>query len=337
MSKLTLTDILTPTIDCTHPDSSIKSIFKTLTDNNYSCCIIAGSNRIPLGIITERDLVQLISTANNPETIMNDSVIDHMSSTPFTMPGDTTLKVALDSIEHRNLRHILVTEADGTISGIVTQTNLVQAYSQIIQNHTNELEETVVKRTEQLEKINQKLTTLSLVDPLTDLGNRRAMEVDLMKVHASGIRHRRAYSVILFDIDFFKKYNDHYGHQAGDKALQMVAIHFRESIRESDSIYRYGGEEFLMIMPDTNNEEALIPVSRIIDNLFGCQIPHSHSPLDYLSTSAGIASSLHQGQRLASWRQVVELADEGLYEAKTSGRNQVIVSKKSTLKVVKKA
>ena len=336
MCKLTLADILTSTIDCTHPDSSIKSVFKALTENNYSCCIIAGSNRIPLGIITERDLVQIICKAVNIDAVMDEPAFNHMVSPPFTMPGDTTLKAALESIEHRNLRHVLVTAVDGTISGLVTQTNLVQAYSQIINSHSNELEQTVVKRTKQLEKVNQKLITLSLVDPLTGLGNRRAMEVDIMKIHATGIRHNRPYCVVLFDIDFFKNYNDHYGHQSGDKALKIVASHLREGIRESDSVYRYGGEEFLMVMPNTDNEEALVPVTRIIENLFDCQIPHNKSPLEYLTTSAGVACSHHLGQRLASWRQVVELADEGLYGAKNAGRNQVMISQRSTLKVVQK-
>jgi len=334
MCKLTLSDILTNKVDCLSPEASLNTVFNTLAKNNYSCCVVAGDNRVPLGILTERDLIRLISNHENVTELMQQPVSEHMITPPFTLPEDTGLESALDLMESRNLRHLLITEVQGSILGIVTQSDMVKAYTRIMRHHSEDLEQTIIKRTEQLETVNKKLVTLSLIDPLTGLGNRRAMEVDIMKVHAVGIRHRRAYSIVLLDIDYFKKYNDHYGHQAGDNVLELVSSHFRNSIRESDSVFRYGGEEFLMIMPDTNADEALIPLQRIIDELAALEIPHVDSPLQSITTSAGIACSHHQGQRLASWRQVVEIADEGLYEAKNSGRNQVSISQRSTLKAV---
>ena len=331
---LTLADILTSQVDCLNPEADLQTAFRTLTTNNYSCCVVAAENRIPLGILTERDLVQIISRNGSSRELMSESVTEHMVSPPFTLPGDTSLENALNLIESRNLRYLLVTELNGTIAGIVTQTDMVKAYMRIMRNHSAGLEDTIYQRTEQLETVNKKLVTLSLVDPLTGLGNRRALEVDIMKIHAAGIRHRRAYSVTLFVIDYFKKYNDHYGHQAGDHVLELVSSHFRKSIREADAVFRYGGEEFLMIMPDTDVDEALATVQRIVTGLSDLEIPHQDSPLEFLTTSAGIASSHHQGQRLASWRQVVELADEGLYEAKKSGRNQAFVRVRNTLKAV---
>lgn len=331
---LSLADILTSNVDCLSPAATLNCAFQTLTVNNYSCCIVAGENKIPLGILTERDLVRIISREGESAQLMSEVVTEHMISPPFTLPKDTSLESALNLIESRNLRYLLVTELDGSLAGIVTQTDIVKAYMRIMRHHSEELEETIAQRTEQLESVNRKLVTLSMVDPLTGLGNRRALEVDIMKTHAAGIRYRRAYSVVLLDIDYFKKYNDHYGHQAGDNVLELVASHFRKSIREADTIFRYGGEEFLMIMPDTNDEEALLTVQRIVKSLYDLNIAHVDCPLERLTTSAGIASSHHQGQRLASWRQVVELADEGLYEAKGLGRNQVCVSVRSTLKAV---
>jgi len=94
------------------------------------------------------------------------------------------------------------------------------------------------------------------------------------------------------------------------------------------------GEEFLMVMPETNEEEAMIPIQRVLDGLAALTIPHAESPLTFITTSAGIACSHHQGQRLSNWRQVVELADEGLYEAKGAGRNQLSVSTTGKLKAV---
>ena len=333
-AMLTLADILTSNVDCLHPEATLNCAFQTLTVNNYSCCVVAGENQIPLGILTERDLVRIMSAKGDSTQVMAEVVTDHMISPPFTLPADTSLESAINLIETRNLRYLLVTSIGGAIIGIVTQTDIVKAYMRIMRHHSEALEETISERTKELETANRKLVTLCMIDPLTGLGNRRALEVDIMKVHAAGIRHRRAYSVVLLDIDYFKKYNDHYGHQAGDDVLELVASHFRKSIRETDAVFRYGGEEFLMIMPDTNNEEALQPVQRIVKSLSELNIAHLDCPLQRLTTSAGIASSHHQGQRLASWRQVVELADEGLYEAKGLGRNQVCVSVRSNLQAV---
>jgi diguanylate cyclase (GGDEF)-like protein len=332
---LTLAEILTSNVESLDPEATLNNAFHTLAVNNYSCCVVAGENKVPLGILTERDLVRIVSEKGDAKELMSEVVTEHMISPPFTLPADTSLESALNLIETRNLRNLLVTDLHGAITGIVTQTGIVKAYMHMMRHHSENLEETISQRTQELETINRKLVTLSMVDSLTGLGNRRALEIDIMRTHASGIRYRRAYSVVLLDIDYFKKYNDNYGHQAGDDVLELVASHFRKSIRESDAVFRYGGEEFLMIMPDTNNEEALISVERIIKGLSELNIAHDDSPLKHLTTSAGIASSHHQGQRLASWRQVVELADEGLYEAKGLGRNQVCISARSTLKAVK--
>jgi len=325
---------MTPEVYCLDPETNLQEVLQSLTNNNYSCCIIASKNRVPLGILTERNLMLAVSEKGFSAQIMAEPVSNYMTSPPFTLPEDTELDEALKLVENRNIKYLLVTATSGEVLGIVTQTNLVKAYSQLMRHHTENLEQTVIQRTEELETVNRKLVTLSLVDSLTGLGNRRAMEVDIMRVHAAGIRHRRPYSIVLFDIDYFKKYNDHYGHQSGDNILELVANHFRKGIRDSDSVYRYGGEEFLMIMPDTNIKDAAIPVQRIVQGLYDNKIPHVESPLGHITTSAGIASSHHMGQRLASWRQVVELADEGLYDAKNSGRNQVFVSQRSTLKAV---
>ena len=340
MYKIILADILTKNVNCIKPEENLARAFQALSTNNHSCCVIASENNVPLGILTERDLVRIISVhldgkAGTISEIMSQPISLYMTTSPFTLPQNTALESALDWIDKKNIRHLLVTSEDGILLGIVTQTDMVKAYTRIIRNHSTELEATVEQRTKQLETLNRKLITLSLVDPLTGLGNRRAMEVEIMRVHAAGIRQNRAYTIVLFDIDYFKKYNDHYGHQAGDKVLSLVANHFREGIRESDSIYRYGGEEFLLIMPDTNADEAFTPVQRIIKTLSDTHIEHVDSPLKHLTTSAGIACSHNQGQRLANWRQVVEIADEGLYEAKHSGRNQALIREGSQLQAVK--
>ena len=107
-----------------------------------------------------------------------------------------------------------------------------------------------------LKRANRELLSLSLTDTLTGLGNRRRMEEDLTRTHARAIRVGRSYGMMLLDIDHFKLYNDHYGHQAGDEALRQLALCLGEAVREDESIYRYGGEEFLVLMPDATVEEV---------------------------------------------------------------------------------
>ncbi len=334
MSNLTLNDIMKTDVDLVKPDTTLSAIVKLLAKSENSCCVIASDNNIPLGILSDSNLIRIIGSSKDVTKSLAQQASHHLLSPPFILPEDTTLASAIKRVEKKKINIVLVTALNGELLGIVTPSELAIAYSTIMQHHTENLELTVQQRTEELENVNKKLMTMSMVDALTGLGNRRAMEVDIMRVHAACIRHRHPYSVALFDIDYFKKYNDHYGHQAGDNILQLVANHFKKSVRDSDCVYRYGGEEFLVVMPETNETEALIPTQRIIGGLAELTIPHEESPIGFITISAGIASSDHHGQRLTNWRKVVKLADEGLYEAKGAGRNQLSVSISHTLKAV---
>ena len=331
MTNLQLKDVMTANVVCVQPDTSLQNIFQTLAKNNYSCCVVASDNRIPLGILTERDLIRIISEQGLTAELMSAAVPEHMYSPPFTLPADTSLDEVLNLQENRNVKHLLATNIAGEIVGIVTLSDVVKAYNHVVKQQTKNLEKTVIQRTQDLERVNKKLTTLSMRDALTGLSNRRAMEVDITRVHAASIRHGRPYSVILFDIDYFKKYNDHYGHQSGDTILKLVADHFRNGVRESDAVYRFGGEEFLLIMPETDLDEAMIPVQRIVESLYNSKTLHIKSPLEYISTSAGIACSIHEGEKITAWRKVVELADIALYKAKNAGRNQALTAQSSKL------
>ncbi len=156
-------------------------------------------------------------------------------------------------------------------------------------------------------------------DGMLGIGNRRAMEVDIEVSHANYQRYSRQYSCALVDVDYFKIYNDAYGHQAGDEALIKVTNSIKKTLRCSDRVYRYGGEEFLLLLPETNLQEAARAVTRVLDNLNRLQLPHGKSPLSIITVSAGISTSdTHE-----NWAALVQEADRFLYDAKKSGRNQV--------------
>jgi diguanylate cyclase (GGDEF)-like protein len=175
----------------------------------------------------------------------------------------------------------------------------------------------------QLEHANTELLSLSLTDPLTGIGNRRRMDEDLARARERAQRIGRPFGVALFDIDHFKLYNDHYGHVAGDETLRYVALNIVKVTRRHESLYRYGGEEFLLLLPDTTLDGALAAAERARRAVEDAAIPHQRRPTPpFLVTISGAASVWAPGS-LLSTVELIAAADEGLYEAKTAGRNRV--------------
>ena len=152
------------------------------------------------------------------------------------------------------------------------------------------------------------------------------MEVDLTHTHASAIRYNQTYSVLLLDVDFFKRYNDHYGHQMGDEALIKVADIIKKQIRSSDRLYRYGGEELLLLLPHTSAEQSATVADKLVKSIQDSAIPHKKGPLGCLTISGGCSSvKKRQEENYSKWEQVVEEADRALYQAKTDGRNRAVI------------
>jgi two-component system chemotaxis response regulator CheY len=175
----------------------------------------------------------------------------------------------------------------------------------------------------QLERVNEELLALSLTDPLTGVGNRRRMEEDLARARARADRVGRAFSVALFDIDHFKLYNDHYGHVSGDHALREVARRLGEVIRKDECIYRYGGEEFLLLLPDCEVRAAVNAAERAREAVESAAMPHEARPTaPPIVTISGAATSWMPGSSL-SVPQLLARVDYAMYEAKSAGRNRI--------------
>ncbi len=176
------------------------------------------------------------------------------------------------------------------------------------------------QRTE-MEALNQELTARSLRDPLTGLGNRRALQDNLELLESRVNRYGHRYCMALLDIDYFKSYNDTYGHQAGDGVLRAVADQIRAQVRGGDAVYRYGGEEFLCIFPEQSTTTGMLAVQRMRLGVTGLAIPHAGNPRGVLTFSAGLATMERAHPRTTA--EVLKEADEALYEAKSLGRNRV--------------
>lgn len=177
---------------------------------------------------------------------------------------------------------------------------------------------------DELEEKNRELERLSISDGLTGLFNHRHIHGLLQEEYERAERTRAELTVAMFDLDRFKQVNDTHGHQAGDRVLQQMADILRRSARDIDRIGRYGGEEFMVLLPGTDIEDGATFVERVRKEVAGYRFLIGGGPdrAIEMTTSAGVASYPHE--LVHSPETLVRLADEALYAAKQSGRDRVV-------------
>lgn len=226
-----------------------------------------------------------------------------------------TTEQDIDFQEDKSDKHYLLTTAplvtiDGT-PGIVAQ----------FKNITRR------KETERaLAEANVTLEKIARIDGLTQIANRRSFDETLSQEWQRLCRAKQPISLLLGDIDYFKKYNDHYGHQAGDDCLKQIAKALADSVlRPADLAARYGGEEFVLLLPEIEIHGALLVGQRAIERITDLRIPHAASENnDKVSISIGAATLIPSIDSDPS--KLIELADEALYHAKEQGRNRILPS-----------
>jgi diguanylate cyclase (GGDEF)-like protein len=168
----------------------------------------------------------------------------------------------------------------------------------------------------------QEALTLALLDPLTMLGNRAALDSAIGRELPLAQRHHQDLSVLMIDVDYFKSINDSYGHDKGDQVLREIAKIIQQVCRETDMFFRYGGEEFLVILRNTNIQGAGIIAERLRQQIASTAINVKEGGAIRPTVSIGI-SSLHHGQKEKA-QDLFKRADVALYKAKSSGRNCVM-------------
>lgn len=173
----------------------------------------------------------------------------------------------------------------------------------------------------------------SIRDSLTNLFNRRFMEIALDRELRRAVRHEKALAVLMLDLDHFKLLNDTYGHEAGDVVLREIAGVMRQAVRSEDTVCRYGGEEFVAILPELGPEEALSRAESIRHLVSELRIYHRGESLREVTISIGVAVYPYNGE---SPEQLLSLADRALYEAKHLGRNRVVLAEQTTAQPVQK-
>lgn len=194
-----------------------------------------------------------------------------------------------------------------------------------IRNHEKLLEARVIARTEELNQLNNTLQALSVTDGLNGVANRRRFDEQLQLAWSHAMRASQPLTLALIDIDRFKAYNDHYGHQAGDDCLCEVSNILAANLsRSSDFLARYGGEEFVFISAATDTKQAALIAEKICAAFKSAQLPHAASSFGYVTVSIGLVSLTPHSNASAS--SMIKAADQALYLAKAQGRNQVVVA-----------
>ncbi len=202
------------------------------------------------------------------------------------------------------------------VGSVVVQAK-VRAMYRLVQ-----MQRALVKLAGQLNDANQELQRLSMTDALTGIANRRMFDVSLAREWRRCLRLNKPLSVVMLDVDYFKKYNDRYGHQDGDDCLVAVAHEVsRAAPRPGDLVARYGGEEFVMILSETTENGANRVAERIRQQVTELKLPHQDSPYGHVTVSCGVSSVL-PATGLSS-EMLVKSADNALYLSKNQGRNMI--------------
>lgn len=206
-----------------------------------------------------------------------------------------------------------------------------QIFSFIDMTRQNELEESqklLIRELEETQKrlisVNERLEKISLEDKLTGLANRRSFDISFEIEWRRTKRDNTPISLLMIDVDHFKKFNDRYGHQMGDQCLRTIADAMRESQiakRAGDLIARYGGEEFVVVLTHTNNENAFLLAERIVQQVRNKSIIHVDNDPGIVTISAGVATVEEYNNHTKE--ALIKAADDALYLAKQSGRSCV--------------
>ncbi|WP_323597629.1 sensor domain-containing diguanylate cyclase [Aliarcobacter butzleri] len=222
------------------------------------------------------------------------------------------------SIKIKNRKYNDVSQIESPILEIALLSASFENMAQSINSYQNSLEEKVKQRTEELLVKNAELLRLSITDNLTKLYNRVKLDKSLQEEMNRSLRYNTNFSIILLDIDYFKKVNDNFGHQVGDEVLIESAQILSKNIRNVDILGRWGGEEFLVICPETKIEDAIKVASHINEAI---KLHKFSTYPNTITMSLGVASF---NKDIKNVDDIILNADKALYQAKEEGRDKVI-------------
>ncbi len=299
-------------------DPFVRSMLKELLESSGYSVLTAENGRDALRKYSNiPDIRLIISDMNMDEMDGLEFIVELRkidAAIPFVvLTVNTEISVALKAIRSGANDYLLKDEN--------IEDTLLLSIDRVMEKHRLRIEN--ARLMEDLARKNRELERLSLLDPLTDIPNRRYFEKIIAQEWARAQRHDKWLSVIMIDIDDFKSYNDTYGHQEGDECLKKTSDALNRTLKRSvDFIARYGGEEFTAVLPDTDSDGAARIAENMRKNILGLKIPHETSRSGTkVSVSLGVASA--KPDQHSCLDDLIALADKALYMAKHHGRNRV--------------
>ncbi|MGI0494494.1 diguanylate cyclase domain-containing protein [Alkalinema pantanalense CENA528] len=292
------------------------------------------SNQIALSIVNyvahTQETIVLDDATNDHSQFSQDPYIQtaqpkSVLATPLVHQGhflgvvylENTLSIATFTVDRSEIVKVLCAQAAISIEN-------ARLYA-VQKEQAEILEQKVMERTAALAAANDELQRLATLDGLTQVANRRAFDHYLLREWQRLLRNQHSLGLILCDVDYFKRYNDHYGHQGGDGCLQTVAQTIQSSVKRStDLVARYGGEEFAIVLPNTTIEGAFQIAETIRLNIAYLKLPHAQSEVsEFVSLSLGVTAIVPTPDLTPEL--LIQQADEALYAAKQQGRNRAII------------
>jgi diguanylate cyclase (GGDEF)-like protein len=282
-----------------------------------------------------RGLTRILFLSNMVSSLYNDrqcsEKVRHFAETVKDGMGirDSELETFIDDIREKTVE--LCSYFDITPENMKPFSQMLQEANEELSRMNLEYETMNVRLREEklkaerlsfeLEKSNRKLSEISFEDSLTGLYNRRYLFDMVDKEMARVERNGRQFSILLFDIDFFKKINDSHGHHGGDLVLKRVAEVLQRTKRQTDIGFRYGGDEFVVLLPETDLKDSLVFAKRLRAAIEGSETPVAGNTIG-ITISIGVTAYI-PGRTVSSVEHLMDVADKALYDAKKSGRNRV--------------
>jgi diguanylate cyclase (GGDEF)-like protein len=272
------------------PNSTLREAAQTLTSHQIGALLVTGESGQLIGIVSERDLVRAITEYDGG--MVERSVSDVMTRSVVTCAAHDSIGDVLNLMKSNGIRHIPVLDGD-RLQGIVSIRELTRAY--------------------------EALQVQANTDALTGLSNRRYFLETLQNELDRSRRFRHTVSVAMIDVDHFKRVNDKYGHDVGDKVLCVLASLLVRELRTIDRVGRLGGEEFAAIFPETGMEGANTACARLLEAVRTSEIDTNDAKISF-TVSIGLtgANSATEGPS-----SVLRRADKLMYEAKAEGRDRI--------------
>lgn len=308
-------------------DDSVLSLVQKMATQRVSCVVIIDPQTSrPIGIVTERDIVNLHQLGLDCAQVSAQQV---MSQPLYTMQPQDSLWSVHQRMQEFNVRRIVITDLAGKLAGVVTQTQMMKMLDPTEMYYVmQQMQDVIDRQLHELQRLNQKLQVanieldrLSTLDDLTQLMNRRQLNKFMAQEWQRLSHLGQPLSFVMCDVDYFKAYNDTYGHLAGDQCLMQIAQVLLEVTQKTgDLVARYGGEEFAIVLPNTNTLDAESVAREILTQVHRLTIPHAASLIaGHVTVSLGVATVIPTLE--SEPVRLMQLADQLLYQSKRQGRN----------------